>query len=85
VALTDIRSVRVITLTDIPSVRAIQHPVDPNERRAVNRQPVFRSGDTYRRNCVFKDFFYFAANPVDMGSLFCDPTYRASSTYLTKA
>ena len=52
IAATDIRSVRVSTLTDMPFA---------NLRQAVNRSPGFRSGNSYRRFTIFflsfSDFF----------------------------
>ena len=43
-----------------------------NEGRAVNRQPGFRSGDTYRRICFRQEFFRFFPSPFDLCTLYCN-------------
>jgi hypothetical protein len=50
------------------------------ERRAVNRQPGFRSGGTYRRTCFGQDFFCFAASAVDLNALLFNPTSHVHSS-----
>jgi hypothetical protein len=44
----------------------VQRLLQQYERRAVNRQPGFRSGDTYRRTCFSQDFSCLVTSPVDL-------------------